>query len=294
MSLLWDTFKDLSFKFFKGSLEPYVPYFENIKNDLVRSNLNVSLTEYVYVTFFALLLVFAIEFPIIVIITSLVFKTAALAFLFSLTVTIFLLLGVFFMFYTYPSVVSNRRKKNIEDALPFATTYMATVASSGSSPITMFKVLSQFKEYGEISKESEKIVRDIEAFGMDLIGSIRKTAARTPSPDLKELLWGLDTVISTGGNLSDYLHDKSRLFLQENRRRLEQFSQTLSLLIEIYLTVVLVGSIFFVIMSALMSIFSGGELTLFLNFLQFLVVFVVLPFVSVGFIFLLKSLSPTG
>ncbi|MFQ6020735.1 MAG: type II secretion system F family protein [Candidatus Aenigmatarchaeota archaeon] len=291
---MWDIFKKLSFRFFGRSLEPFVNYFDSIKQDLQKSDLDLSLTEYVYVTFFVMLLVFVIEFPLIVIITALTFKTAFLAFLFSFTLTILILLGVFFLFYTYPSLVSNSRKKNIETNLPFATTYMATIASSGAPPPTMFKVLSQFKEYGEISKEAGKIHRDIEAFGMDLVGSLRKTASRTPSEELKELFWGLDTVLTTGGNLGDYLHEKSRTFIAEYRRRLQQFSRTLSLLIEVYLTIILVGSIFFVIMTALMSIFGGGEMNLMLSFVQFLVIFIVLPFVSIGFIFLLKTMSPTA
>jgi flagellar protein FlaJ len=290
--MAWDKIKELSFRFFKGTLEPYVTYFESIKPDLQRANLNLSLTEYIYITFFVMLLVFVVEFPLIVIITSLLFKTVSVAFLFSITLTIFLEIGTFFIFYTYPTVTANRRRKNIESSLPFATTYMATIASSGAPPPMMFKVLSQFKEYGEVSKEAEKIYRDIEAFGMDLPSSLRKTAGRTPSPELKELFWGLETVLTTGGNIGNFLHERSRLFIQEYRRRLRQYSQTISFLIEIYLTVILVGSIFFVIMSALMSMFSGGQTTLLLTFVQFLVVFIVLPFVSLGFIVLLKSLAP--
>ena len=290
--MIWDRAKNLSFRFFGHSLEPYVNYFDSIKQDLQRSDLNLSLTEYVYITFFVMLIAFIVEFPTIVVITSLLFKRAFVAFLFSFTTTIFILLGIFFMFYTYPSYIAGSRKKNIDASLPFATTYMATIASSGAMPATMFRVLGQFKEYGEISEEAGKIDRDVEAFGMDVVSAIKKTATRTPSSQLKELLWGLNTVIATGGNLSDYLHEKSRLFLQEYRRNLQKYSQTLSLLIEIYLTLILVGSIFFVIMTSLMSIFSGGGINLFLNFLQFLVVFVVLPLVSIGFIALLRTLQP--
>lgn len=290
----WEKLKKLSFRFFGRHLEKYVSYFDSIKSDLQKSNLGLSLSEYVYISFFVLLLVFLIEFPLIVVITSIIFKEAAIAFLFSFTITVLILLGVFFMFYTYPSMIAGARKKNIDSALPFATTYMATIASSGAPPSTMFKVLAQFEEYGEIAKESEKINRDIEAFGMDLVGSIRKTASRTPSTEFKELLWGLDTVLTTGGDLSDYLHEKSKAFMQEYRRSLEKYSKTLSLFIEIYLTIILVGSIFFIIMSSLMSVFGAGELNLLLSFSQFLVVFFVLPFVSIGFVILVRTISPSA
>ncbi|MHA1874696.1 MAG: hypothetical protein ACTSVB_11340, partial [Candidatus Heimdallarchaeaceae archaeon] len=146
---LWKIIKNLSFKFFGRSLEPFVGFFESIKPDLIKSNLGLSLTEYVYVIFFTMLVTFIIEFPLLVLIMSILLKDAAIAFLFSFTLTIIILLLIFFLFYTYPSMISKKRRKDIETSLPFATTYMGTVASSGAPPATMFKVLAEFKEYGE-------------------------------------------------------------------------------------------------------------------------------------------------
>ncbi len=291
---IWKILKDLSFKFFKHSLDPFVDLFESIKPDLLKADIGLTLLEYVYVMFFSVLLFFVIEFPIVTIITSFLLQDILLAFLFSFTLNIVITLIVFFIFYTYPSMIATKRKRDIESALPFATTYMATVANSGAPPVTMFKVISQFGEYGEVSKEMRKIYRDIEVFGMDLIGALRKTANRTPSEELKELLWGLDTVLTSGGNLSDFLHEKSRLFIAEYGRRLQQYSRTLSILIEIYLTLILVGSVFFVIITALMSLLGGGGMSSYLSFIQFLVIFIVLPFVSVGFIVLIKSIAPAA
>ena len=294
MIIMWEKFKKLSFRFFGKRLEPYVDRFDGMKVDIQHANIPLSVREYVYVMFFVMLLMFVIEMPFIVIISALVMKSALAALMFAFTATLVVEAGTFFMFYTYPSYTAKSRKRNIETSLSFATTYMATIASSGAPPSTMFKVLAKFKEYGEISKEAEKINRDVEAFGMDLVSAIRKTAARTPSSELKELLWGLDTVLTTGGNVGDYLHEKSKTFMSEYKRRLQRYSETLSLLIEVYLTVILVGSIFFVIMSALMSIFGGGESNLFMSFMQFVIIFIILPVVSTGFIVLIRMISPTS
>lgn len=289
---MWKDFRDLAFRFFGKTLDPYVNYFDSIKGDLQKADIPLSLIEYVYVMSFISFIFFVVEFPLFVVITSIIFNNAALAFLFSFTLTIIISLGIFFLFYTYPSLQVGSRKKSIDGALPFATTYMSTVAASGAPPQTMFKVLAKFKEYGEISKEAEKINRDIEAFGMDLIGAIRKNAARSPSPTFKELLWGLENALTTGASVSDFLHERSRLLMQDYRRQLQQFSQTLSLLIEVYLTVVIVGTIFFIIMSSLMSIFGGADSGLSIVFTQFMIIFVGLPVISAGFVMLLKVMSP--
>jgi flagellar protein FlaJ len=290
---LWKTLKETSFKFFGRSLEPFVGYFDSIKPDLLRANIGLSLQEYVYIMFLVILATFIIEMPLIVVITSILIQDAILAFLMSFTMTVLIVIVMFFVFYTYPSMSAGRRRKNIDTSLSFATTYMATVATSGAPPITMFKVIANFKEYGEISQEMAKIYRDVEAFGMELVAAITQTASRTPSEELKELLWGLETILTSGGNVGDYLHEKSRLFIAEYRRKLEKYSRTLSMLIEVYLTVVLIGSIFFIIMTALMSLIGGGS-NLFMMFLQFVVVFIILPLTSVGFIILVKAISPSA
>lgn len=289
---LWKTLKQLSFKFFGRSLEPFINYFDSIKPDLLRANIGLSLQEYVYIMFFVILATFIVEFPFIVVITSILLQDAVIAFLMSFTLTVLIVIVMFFVFYTYPSMSAGRRKKNIDTSLSFATTYMATIATSGAPPITMFKVMAQFKEYGEISSEMAKIYRDVEAFGMELVAAIRKTASRTPSEELKELLWGLETILTSGGNVGEYLHEKSRLFISEYRRSLEKYSRTLSMLIEVYLTVVLIGSIFFIIMTALMSLIGGGS-NLFMMFVQFIMVVVVLPMTSIGFIILVRTISPS-
>ncbi len=293
---MWDRLKDMSFKLFSGplSLDPFVPYFESIKGDLQKASMPFSLNEYVYVMFFSTLLVFVFNFPLLAFLAGIIFKVPLLAFLFSLTGASFLTLAIFFIFYTYPSFIAGRRRKEIEGTLSFSTTYMATIASSGSPPTTMFKVLSQFGEYGEISRESKRIYRDVEVFGMNLTEAMRKAASRTPSPQLKELLWGLINVLTTGSNPGKYLHEKATGFMQDNRRRLRDFSQTLSLLIEVYLTLIMVGSIFFVIMTSMMSIFGGGQSSLFIVFLQFLDVFIILPLLSIAFIIVLKAVYPVA
>ncbi len=288
---MWDALKNASFKLFGKSLEPYVEYFSSIKTDLEMSNISLSLAEYVHVIIFVPFIIFVMEFPLLAFIFSF-FAPVIVAFLLSFTVTVFISLVAFFLFYSYPSMISAKRRKNIDGALPFATTYLATVSGSRAPPATMFKVLSQFEEYGEVAKEAKKIYRDVSVFGMDLVAAMRKTASRTPSSQLKELLWGMSNVMSTGSDMPTFLREKSRNFMQEYRRSLEQFSEKLSMGIEIYLTVLIVGSIFFVIMSAVMSLFSS-DLSLTLSFLQFVVIFVAMPVVSAGFIILLKEISPT-
>ena len=90
----WKTLTKWSFRFFGGSLEPFVKYFDSIKSDLLRSNIGLGLSEYFYVAMFVTLFAFVIEFPTVVIIMAILLQDTIIAFMFSLSL-MFILVGMF-------------------------------------------------------------------------------------------------------------------------------------------------------------------------------------------------------
>ncbi|MFB6215925.1 MAG: type II secretion system F family protein, partial [Candidatus Aenigmatarchaeota archaeon] len=157
----------------------------------------------------------------------------------------------------------------------------------------MFEVLSDFTEYEEISKEAEKIRKDIELLGMTTLEALKRAARESPSKKFKELLWGISTTIRTGGDLSAYLQENAESYMRDYRRSLNEYSDMLSTMLEIYLTLVIVGSIFFIIITSIISAFGMSQaMGTLIALAQFSVVFLLLPGISVGFIYLVKSVSP--
>ena len=63
-----------------------------------------------------------------------------------------------FLLYTYPLSVIQRRKSDIEANIPFALVHMAAIAGSGAPPRTVFKILSTYKEYGELAMQPQLMV----------------------------------------------------------------------------------------------------------------------------------------
>ena len=61
---------------------------------------------------------------------------------------------------------------------------------------------------------------------------------------------------------------------------------------EIYLTAIILGTIFFVILTSIFSGISGAGTNMIL--LQTLIIFVFLPLLSLGLIVLIKSATPGG
>lgn len=280
-----------SYRILGGFIQPYLGHFNDLKLDIQKAGMNYSLEEYVSTMFLTCIIIFAAEFPLITFIVS-IFAPFLLAALFSFTISIAVVVIFFFFFFWYPGMKISARKSNISKALPFATTYMTAIASSGVPPYKIFKIFSKFKEYGEIAVEAGKINRDIEMFGMDMASVIKKAAERSPSEEWKDLLWGFLSTTTAGGNIGHYLNEKSKEYMNSYRRRLKEYANQLSLYVEMYLTLIIVGSILFLVLSTIFGSMGSGIGDILM--LQFFLVFIFLPLISVGFIVLLKGMNPEG
>lgn len=285
-----------SIQYFSGIIEPRLHYFDDLRPDLSKANIRFSLREYLSIAVMTLTLVFLIEYPTLSFIMTFIpgFSTL-MVLLFSFTMTVFLCTVIAFFFYVYPSMRVKGRAKKIDYSLPFATTYLATVSGSNAPPGMMFRVLSEFEEYKEIAKEAGRIRKDVELLGMTVVEALRRAAKQSPSEKFRELLWGINTTIRTGGDLTKYLHEKAEAYMRDYRRSLNQYSQTLSTFLEVYLTLIIVSSIFFIIITTIISAFGiskamGSLITL----SQFAVIFLFLPAISLGFIYLIQKISPRG
>lgn len=269
----------------------YLSYFEDIRPQISKANIEVSLPEYVSMMFFSTGAVFI--FTTIVIGTLMTFAGGLSGMIVGLILALVFSAGTLVVFYLYPSLLIKNRSSKIRDTLPFATMYMSTLAGTGTSVPELFRILSTVKEYGEVSKEAEKISRDIETFGMDTSEALQRAAERSPSKDFKELMWGMNHALTSGGSLRTFLQERAETLMSDYERRIESFAEQLSLLVEMYITVVIVGSIVFTSMSVVMSSFTNYSSSK-IVMIQMLAIFVGLPLISGMFILLVRGMSPGG
>ncbi len=284
------SYAGVAYKLFHKVARKYSYLFSDLKDVLKLAGLPYSVEEYFCIYLLTATIVGAVSFLSVFLILSLFFN-----FLISLVgaflVTIPVMGALTLFFHVYPSHLNAAKRKKIENILYFATVYMSTIAGTGAPPQTIFKVLAQFGEFGEISKVANMIVRDIEVLGMDITDALEHAAERCPSEKLRELLWGMRSTITSGGDLKKFLDEKARGFAQAYKRRLEEFTHTLSLFLEIYITAVVVGSVFILVLTTIMSLIGG--FTQQLQTLQLLLILVGLPLITAIYIVMLKSMSPT-
>jgi len=278
----------ISLKLFGGLVEPYLDYFDTLKERLKQAGMRYSIEEYVSTMLFLSLIVF-----MVVMLLCSFYITITTAYVFySYTLSIILSFGsagaTFFIIYYYPTARAKSLQNRINKELPFTAIYMSTVASSNVEPSELFKILSA--RGGEVGKEFKRIYRDVHMLGMDIVTALTKAANRTPSPKLGEVLWGMLSVITKGGDLGEYLSGKAKELMTQYRRSLGDYSKQISFYTEIYITLIIVGTLFFIVLSSIMSPLVGGDVLLIQTFL----VFFFIPLISIGFIVLLKGISPTG
>jgi archaellum biogenesis protein FlaJ (TadC family) len=283
----------ISFRFFSQVSEQVSEYFSELKQNLRKARIKLSLQEYLSIVIMTCFVVFLSTFPAFAMFFGFIFAQPVLAFVSALSLCLGLTVATMFVFLQYPKILIAEKAKSIDNALPFAALYLSTVASSKLPLHKIFEIFSKYSEYGELTNEIKSITTDMEIFGADINTALERGIERSPSKALKEMLWGILSTIQSGGDLSKYLKEVSVTLINEYRRKLYEFSHQLTLYIEVYLTAMVLGAIFFTILSSILSgLGEGGPSTISVITLQFLIIFIFMPAVSVLFILLVKSITP--
>ena len=191
-------------------------------------------------------------------------------------------------FLVYPNIIAGDRRRKIDASLPYAINYITSMSTAGITPAEVFRLLGDSPIYGECSVEARYIAREIDIFGRDLIDAIRLMSSTTPSARLKEFLQGAMASISSGGNLTDYFRTKANQYALENRQTQKMFLDTLGLVAESYVTAVVAGMLFLIILQSIMSVLSGEKMPMFL----YAIIYIMIPFGSIGFILMVSTMTP--
>ena len=280
------SFANFGNKYLKGYLKP-------IKQEIEESDINI-----VYEMFVGKMLFFTImSFIIISIYITIIFILignfqiwfSIISGLISGGVMSFLILT---LFHTYPFQIINNKKRSIEANIPFAINHMAAIASSGVPPYIMFKLLTDIKEYGEISRVYGEIVRNIDVFGMDTIVSIKEVADRSPSNELKQFLYSFVSTITTGGDLIRFLKNAARDALFDYRLKRERYLTTLATYADFYTAVLIAAPLFFISILSVMSMIGGQIFGMSIPTLMQMGVYILIPLLNISFLMFIHFTQP--
>jgi len=194
----------------------------------------------------------------------------------------------FVVFLLYPGYIAGNRKRNIDATLPYAINYVTAMSTAGIPPAEIFRQLGSSTIYGESATEARFIALEIDLFGKDLIDALRIVSSTTPSFRMKEFLQGAMGCISSGSNLTEYFRNKAEQYSLENRQNQKLFLDTLGLIAESYVTAMVAGPLFLIILQSIMSILSRQSQPIFL----YIIIYLIIPFGSIAFVILISAMTP--
>ncbi|MFA4935331.1 MAG: type II secretion system F family protein, partial [Candidatus Methanoperedens sp.] len=192
------------------------------------------------------------------------------------------------LFLVYPSFLAGERKGSIDKNLPYGVTFMYALSRGGMNVIEILRSLSKCTDtYGEVAKEVDVIVRDMDYFGNDLRTALHNICDITPSDTFRDLMYNLLTVIDSGGNISTYFRDKSEQYI--NRAKVDQkgFLETLGLIAESYVTAFVAGPLFIIILGVMMSVMGSGS-----EMMIYAIIYAVIPIGSMMFVVMVNIITP--
>jgi len=274
------------------AIEKYPEFFKKVYKSIRYAGLKILANTYINIIFFLTLFFGFISFPVLMTFFSLKGDLIAIAFLKTI-LGFFIISGfTFWLGFYYPNMKAKTRRRSINTNLPFAIDHMSSVIASGVSPATMFKLISTSREYGEISIEIEKVINYIDFFGYDILTALKAVALITPSDQFKEFIDGFVSTIETGGDLKQYLHQKSGEALLNYRLERQKYVESLGTYSDIYTGVLIAAPLFFVTSLSLVSVLGGTIGGMSVNTVITVGTYIVIPALNLLFLIFLEISQP--
>ncbi len=287
-------YRKLAYTSFGKFLEPLLPRFDDLGKNLRKAGMEVSLRMYLATGLLTSLLSFFVGFVGVFLAFFFVKEQQLLGtdWILIIVISILVVFASLLGFYIYPSYVMSNRKRGLESSLPTASSFLAAMSSAGVAPDKSFLALANENINLEVAKEAEKITRNIEILGYDMLSALEMAAENSPSKVFSAFLEGLVSVVNSGGDLTSYLTNETKTLMRDKVREEKEFIEGLGVVAELFLVIGVVTPIFFVIMLAVLAIMasdSGNQGTI----LMALLTYVLIPLGMSVIILLIDVMQPT-
>jgi archaellum biogenesis protein FlaJ (TadC family) len=289
--MMLESIKGFATSNFSWVVDKYPEFFATVRENLPKADMKIAHRTYVSLVVLLSVTMFILGLVVSFIALTMFETPLLMRIIYSFFASVLFAFTSFIVFIFYPMQRANVRKKDIEVNLPFVLTHMGAVAESGVPPYVIFKLISEFKEYGEISKETAKIVKNIDSFGMNPLTSIKEVAEHTPSDSFKQVLLGFVTTTEAGGNIKTFLKTIGDQALFEWRMKREKFLQQLSTLAEFYTGILIAAPLFIISLFAVMNMIQPTIAGLGILDLMKMSIYIAIPFINIAFLLFLSGVE---
>lgn len=271
---------------FLGIGEVLQNFFPFLKLYLKQAESDFSVKEYLSMCFLSSLIFFGFFGFFFILILS-VFGVGK-SFLFGLVTAIVVAVFVFLQQILYPKIYANRRVRGIERNLLAALQNILIELNSG---VPLFDILVNISkgDYGEVSREFSKAVREINA-GRPQIETLEEIAAINPSLFFRRAVWQIVNGMKSGANMASVVNEIIDSLSEEQVLQIQRYGGQLNPLAMFYMLAVVIapslGMTFLIILSSFIS------LSEFATKLIFWGLYGIVVFFQIMFMGIIKSRRP--
>jgi len=284
-------FRGFATVLFGGIVDKYGSSLEIIKNNLPKANMRIPFRTYVSMMLLFTLFVYFACLVTVIIAMQIINLSLLLQMMYIVFVPITIAIVSILLFAFYPIQKASSRNKSIEANLPFVLTHMGAIAESGIPPYVIFTLISKCEEYGEISKEMAKIVRNIDTFGIDPLTAVKEVAAKTPSDDFREILMGFVTTTESGGSVKVFLKSAGQQALFEWRIKRQKFVEQLSAYAEFYTGILIAAPLFIIALFSVLNQIQPNISGYNILDLMKVSIYLIIPIVNGAFLMFLRGVE---
>jgi flagellar protein FlaJ len=194
---------------------------------------------------------------------------------------------VYLVRWKVPSVRADTRRRQIDAGMPRTIAFVYALSRGGMSFPEVMRTLSRNRDvFGTGAEEMRIAARDIDLFGADLVSAVRDLANRTPSDRFQSFSENLTSVLQSGQDLSAFLHEEYERYTDAAEEQQGEILNVLATAAEVYVTVVVAGTLFLLTILLIIGLTRGGML-----FQLRVITYVLLPATNVLFIAYLSEVT---
>jgi flagellar protein FlaJ len=211
------------------SFSEYVlPYFPTLRKQMVLADVKTSPEAFMD----KVLMLTVVAAVVLAVLAAAIFNYASVDKIFAVPLFFVFLVGGFFYFMAYPTVMVIRRKKMIDYELVFAIRHLLIGLRAGMPLFDAMVGVS--RGYGEVSKEFNKIVEKV-TLGTPMSQAMREVAQSNPSSSFQRVMTQLANTIGSGADVADSLEVVLNQIFKEQVLELKAYGQKLNPLIMFYM-----------------------------------------------------------
>ena len=269
-----------------------IPFFEDLRPTLLRSGKRIHFEAYVSMIVLISMITFVVGFSAVTIF-GLIFRGDILIVLL-IALAVGMLSGGtgFGVTYALPGMKVGSRKRDMDEELAYSMSHMAILAAAGLPPEKVFRSIAQAEEKSVVREEAQTILRDVDILGFDILTALNNARERSPSKQFAEFLEGFTATVRSGGDLKKYLLSSAKEIMEMRRIAAKQLVETLGMLAEAYVSMLVVFPLILLIMFSVMGL-VGGQLGGFsVSSIMGLVTYIIIPILAAIMIIMLDAVLP--